>query len=408
MKQTYENVKGNKATVDAFTQNLSNGKSVPFAATYATSGASPATVVYAVNPSAGELAFHLTQTGGSASNVQFIVNSSGNYSCTQSGSSWSCNKLDQASATDQENLFDLYTPDHWINFLKGLSLVAGLAGDKVTTSTMSVNGFDHELRRPRGARGGWNQHHLHDAAEHPRVRQGGPGLDHLQDHELLGLAGCLALPAPPWSDGHNDDDVSRVRVGLEVGKTWVFASALDWPGWCRRGKGEEAALNTLAAYADRYRQVAGPDLVSGLFDVVGAVQGNATTDFGAPGIRTEWDEEPIGPEEAARQTALLRRAWEALDRAARGAPEILAKGPRGGGRDRDGIVSHAREAERSYARRIGVRVPPRTAWPAQREAIVEALRNEEQPTTWPRRYFLRRAAWHVLDHAWELEDKTAA
>jgi hypothetical protein len=142
VKQTYENVKGNKATVDAFSQNLSNGKSVPFAATYATSGSSPATVVYAVNPSAGELAFHLTQTGGSASNAQFIVNSSGNYACTQSGASWSCNKLDQASAKDQENLFGLYTPDHWINFLKGLSLVAGLAGDKVTTSTMSVNGFD--------------------------------------------------------------------------------------------------------------------------------------------------------------------------------------------------------------------------------------------------------------------------
>ncbi len=151
-------------------------------------------------------------------------------------------------------------------------------------------------------RGGWDQHHLHDAAEHPRVRQGGLGRDHLHDHELLGLAGRLALPAPPWGDGHHADDVSRVRVGLEVGKTWVFASALDWPGWCRRGKGEEAALNTLAAYADRYRQVAGPDLVSGLFEVVGAVQGNATTDFGAPGIRTEWDEEPIGPEEAARQT----------------------------------------------------------------------------------------------------------
>jgi len=141
-KQTYENIKGNKDTVDAFTQNLSSGKSVPFAATYATSGSSPATVVYAVNPSSGELAFHLTQTGGSASNVQFIVNSSGNYACTQSGSAWSCKKVDQASAADQENLFDLYTPDHWINFLKGLSLVAGLAGDKVTTSTMSLNGFD--------------------------------------------------------------------------------------------------------------------------------------------------------------------------------------------------------------------------------------------------------------------------
>ncbi len=142
VKATYENVKGNKATVDAFTQNLDNGKSVPFMATYASSGSAPATVVYAVNPSSGDLAFHLTQTGGSASNVQFIVNSSGNYACTQSGSSWSCNKLDKASAADQENLFDFYTPSRWVNFLKGVSLVAGLAGDKVTTSTMSLNGFN--------------------------------------------------------------------------------------------------------------------------------------------------------------------------------------------------------------------------------------------------------------------------
>jgi hypothetical protein len=24
---------------------------------------------------------------------------------------------------------------------------------------------------------------------------------------------------------------------------------------------------------------------------------------------------------------------------------------------------------------------------------------------WPLRYFVRRAAWHVLDHAWEIEDR---
>ena len=36
----------------------------------------------------------------------------------------------------------MYTPSHWISFLKGVSLVAGLSGDKVTTSTMSLNGFD--------------------------------------------------------------------------------------------------------------------------------------------------------------------------------------------------------------------------------------------------------------------------
>jgi hypothetical protein len=201
--------------------------------------------------------------------------------------------------------------------------------------------------------------------------------------------------------------VSRTRVGLEVGKTWVFASALDWPGWCRRGKGEQAALDTLADYAPRYGRVAGADLAPGPFEIVGAVQGNATTDFGAPGIRADWDEEPLGAKEAARQTDLLRRAWKALDRAAEHAPDVLPKGPRGGGRDRDRIVDHAREAERNYARRIGARVPPRTEWPAQRKAIVEALLGAEEPTTWPRRYFLRRATWHVLDHAWELEDKTA-
>ena len=94
--------------------------------------------------------------------------------------------------------------------------------------------------------------------------------------------------------------------------------------------------------------------------------------------------------------------------AARTEEAARPKGPRGGGRDRDGIVGHAREAERSHARRIGARVAPRTEWPVQRQAIVEALLNGEEPTTWPRRYFLRRAAWPVLDHTWELEDKTAA
>jgi hypothetical protein len=35
-------------------------------------------------------------------------------------------------------------------------------------------------------------------------------------------------------------------VFLERGRTWTFASALDWPGWCRRAKGgDEAALEAL-------------------------------------------------------------------------------------------------------------------------------------------------------------------
>jgi len=59
-----------------------------------------------------------------------------------SGGDWSCQKLGTADAATENKIFDVYTPSHWISFLKGVSLVAGLAGDKVTTSTMSLNGFD--------------------------------------------------------------------------------------------------------------------------------------------------------------------------------------------------------------------------------------------------------------------------
>jgi hypothetical protein len=144
VKQAVHTVEGNKATIDSFSQNLQSTKDTPFEATYATTGTSPATVVYAVDPSSGGLAFHETQTGSNASNLQLIVNSSGEYACNQSGAggAWSCQKLGQADAATENKIFDLYTPAHWISFLKGVSLVAGLSGDKVTSSTMSRNGFD--------------------------------------------------------------------------------------------------------------------------------------------------------------------------------------------------------------------------------------------------------------------------
>jgi len=144
VKQAVHNVEGNKATVDSFTQNLQSNQSRPFEATYTTTGSSPATVVYAVDPSSSGLAFHETQTGANASNLQLIVNSSGEYVCNQSGAgaAWSCQMLGKADAATENQIFDFYTPSHWISFLKGVSLVAGLAGDKVTSSMMSLNGFD--------------------------------------------------------------------------------------------------------------------------------------------------------------------------------------------------------------------------------------------------------------------------
>ena len=47
-----------------------------------------------------------------------------------------------------------------------------------------------------------------------------------------------------------------IRVSLETGSRLSFASALDWPGWSRSGRGDEAAVEALRAYAPRYAPVA--------------------------------------------------------------------------------------------------------------------------------------------------------
>jgi hypothetical protein len=197
------------------------------------------------------------------------------------------------------------------------------------------------------------------------------------------------------------------RVSLEIGKTWVFASALDWPGWCRRGKGEEGAIDTLLDYADRYAAIAGPGFAPGEVHVVGRTAGDATTDFGAPSTWGEWDtEDPLPVTEAERLSGLLAACWARFDEIVAGAPGELRKGPRGGGRDRDPIADHVREAERSYGRKLGVRVPPRTPWDEQRGELLAALRAGAPGGAWPVRYGFRRVAWHVTDHAWEIEDKS--
>lgn len=192
-------------------------------------------------------------------------------------------------------------------------------------------------------------------------------------------------------------------VYLEQGRTWTFACAVDWPGWARRAKGgDEAALEELLAYADRYAAVV-PGFAPGELHVVGTVPGSATTDFGAPDARGPWDERPVDAEELATR---IEQCWAAFDRAVASATPELRKGPRGGGRDRDAVVDHVREAERSYGRMLGVRVPPRTPWPEQREALAAAVRAGAPGARWPLPYAVRRFAWHVLDHAWEVEDKS--
>ncbi|MDP9341944.1 MAG: hypothetical protein M3Q23_07540 [Actinomycetota bacterium] len=225
-----------------------------------------------------------------------------------------------------------------------------------------------------------------------------------------------------------------IGVYLEIGKKRTFAGALEWPGWCRSGRHEDAALDALVDAAPRYVKALGRRKVAGEFTaparvsslrVVERLKGNATTDFGAPGIPPAADDRPLDDAETKRQIALLQACWAAFDRAAKAAVgKELRKGPRGGGRELDAIVSHVMGADAVYLAQIGERFPIRDDQKATpelaaglRSAIVEALwaRVRGEPpgkprrsgTHWPPRYFVRRSAWHALDHAWEIEDRAA-
>ncbi len=216
--------------------------------------------------------------------------------------------------------------------------------------------------------------------------------------------------------------MAATAVYRECGKKRVFACSLDWPGWCRSGKTDESALETLAAYVPRYAAVvklAGmefPATAGDSFDVVERVPGSATTDFGAPGVIPAADSKPLTRGDASRHTALVRASWAYLDRVIASAPEQLRKGPRGGGRDRDKIAAHVLSAEVAYARKLGLRlrepaIDDAAAIAEMRDSLAAVLDAPSDgaplaPKGWPIRYTARRIAWHALDHAFEIEDRS--
>jgi hypothetical protein len=223
-------------------------------------------------------------------------------------------------------------------------------------------------------------------------------------------------------------------IYLEIGKKRVFAGAVEWPGWCRAGRDEAAAVQALLDTGPRYAQILestglgfeAPQNASALH-VVQRLEGTSTTDFGAPDRPVSRDSDPIDAGELQRFETLLEACWAAFDAAvekaasekARG--KQLRKGPRGGGRDLEGIVNHVLMANIGYLKRIGRNVADvEDEEAAQR---LDRVRGEildglaagaagELPTEGPRggkrwgpRYFVRRVAWHVVDHAWEIEDR---
>lgn len=225
------------------------------------------------------------------------------------------------------------------------------------------------------------------------------------------------------------DSDGLYQIYLEVGQKKVFAAAIHWPGWCRVGKDETMAVQALLEAAPRYALIAQdadqtftvPKTPEQL-NIAARLEGNATTDFGAPDKELPDDEEPLTAEALERHVKLLRACWQAFDEAVvQAAGKELRKGPRGGGRDLAKISAHVVESEESYLKALGWSF--RTASKAVLDEWKERVRGEviaglqaaaagkierEGPRggkRWSPRYFVRRLAWHVVDHIWEIEDR---
>jgi hypothetical protein len=81
-------------------------------------------------------------------------------------------------------------------------------------------------------------------------------------------------------------------------------------------------------------------------------------------------------------------------------------------------VQHVLDAEGGYMRRLDYKRDKaaekdvKLSRKAALEALAASVRGEVREfgprggKRWTARYFVRREAWHVLDHAWEIEDRT--
>jgi len=218
-----------------------------------------------------------------------------------------------------------------------------------------------------------------------------------------------------------------VRVMVEKGrKKRSLASAFDWPGWERSARNEAAALDVLAAYRPRYAKVAQlaglaeEFAATGVLEVVERVEGTGMTDFyGVSGRSAGPEHEQMSEAVCDRKIALLRASWTTFDDVASRVSAELRKGPRGGGRDRDRIIRHANGAEiDEFSKKVGLKTPPevwqepaahRAEILAHREALCAAIREHNargvMARSWTVQFLLRRCAYHMLDHAWEMEDR---
>ena len=215
----------------------------------------------------------------------------------------------------------------------------------------------------------------------------------------------------------------QLRVTLEIGAKGkkVAAVAPDWPGLERGAKTGEAALERLQAYLPRYAQVAQLAGMDGEFaaittlEIVEHYPGTGSTDFwGISFAFSSIDRQDFSSAALERELTLMQACWAFFDDVHSRVSAQMQKGPRGGGRDRDHIVSHTLRVEQEWAEKVGVFTPQGAmlldeGLQAYRDAYCNAIRafhaQGKMARTWPLRYLIRHTAYHALDHAWEMQDK---
>ncbi len=215
---------------------------------------------------------------------------------------------------------------------------------------------------------------------------------------------------------------NRTRIALEIGPKGkkVVAVAPDWPGLARGAKTEDAAVERLISYFPRYAPVAKLAGMEADFapandvEVVERYPGVGSTDFwGISFAFSSIDRQAMSVDERERELTLLRACWAFFDDVRSRVSSEMQKGPRGGGRDRDRIVRHTIVSEQDMMKKLGM-APSEDALTedglkAYRETCCASIRafhaDGKMARKWPLRYLIRHAAFHTLDHAWEMEDK---
>jgi hypothetical protein len=217
--------------------------------------------------------------------------------------------------------------------------------------------------------------------------------------------------------------MDTLRVILEVGKKRkVVAGAMDWPGLDRWGTSEDSALEKLLAYVPRYADVPERAGMAGAYgrardvDVVERVPGSSSTDFwGIAHVPSRIEAEVLSPADLERRLELLRASWAYFDETAGRVSRELRPGPRSAGRSREQIIRHVYGSEADqFSRKVEVRTPLEEVLTPDglarhRTAYLEGIRAYnaagKPARTWPIQFLMRRTAQHVMDHAWEMEDR---